>query len=65
MTNMRMIFTVRVKNHPALVEMVLSKGLKIPPTISLKKTETTTKPIINVAEVKNTTGCMSNRFFFY
>jgi hypothetical protein len=53
-----------VKNHPAFVEIPFSKGLKIPPTISLKKTENITNPIINAAEVKNTTGCMSNFFFF-
>ena len=59
-----MIFTVSVKNHPAFVVMPFSKGLNISPNISLKNIENITNPIINPADVKNTTGCMSNLFFF-
>lgn len=54
--NRRMIFTERVKNQPALVEIPASSGLKTLPSISLKKTDTTTNPMIREAEVKNTTG---------
>jgi len=59
-TNTNIIFTTKVKNQPAFVEIVFNNGSNIFPIISLKNTENITKPIINIADVKNTTGCMSN-----
>jgi len=52
----RIMFTVRVKNHPAFVEMPFSRGVKTLPRVSLKNMDTITKPMINAADVKKTTG---------